>query len=258
VRVGTHNTFLPAPADRKQTQEFLSGRVRDAFRVNFNGSALSWLLGGVKGTASSGLMACSADADTDGVPNGRDNCPFVANPDQRDADGNGVGDACPADDVLGFEDPSAWRLDKGAAIFTSSVEHTQGAFSLQVTGGNYFELTSTVLDTRHLRALFPPMAPNAVAYDLFIPAPAPNPFWLGVSQLYVSVPSAGINHQFIGQVELTGRTLNAWNTLRVTLPGNVLAALATNRSDFTFHIGLNVPAGGPPFRFDNMKFVRTP
>jgi hypothetical protein len=48
------------------------------------------------------------------------------------------------------------------------------------------------------------------------------------------------------------------NTLRVTLPGNVLAALATNRTDFTFHIGLNVPAGGPPFRLDNMKFVQTP
>jgi hypothetical protein len=258
IRVGTHNTFQPAPADRQQTQEFLSGRVRDAFRVNFTGSPLSWLLGGVKGTASSGLMACSADADTDGLPNGKDNCPFVANPDQRDADGNGVGDACPADDALGFEDPSAWRLDTGTAIFTSSVEHTQGAFSLQVTGGNYFELTSTALDTRHLRALFPPAAPNAVAYDVFIPAPAPNPNWLGLSQLYVSVPSAGINHQFVGQVELTGRTLNAWNTLRVTLPGNVLAALATNRTDFTFHVGLNVPAGGPPFRLDNMKFVRTP
>jgi hypothetical protein len=258
VQVGTHNTFQPAPADRDQTQEFLSGRVRDAFRVSFNGSPLSWLLGGVKGTASTGLMACSADADADGLPNGRDNCPFVANPGQLDADGNGVGDACPADDALGFEDPSAWRLDKGTAMLVSSVEHTQGAFSLQVTGGNYLEITSTALDTSHLRALFPPATPNAVAYDVFIPAPPPNPYWLGLSQLYVSIPSAGIHHQFIGQVELTGRTLNAWNTLLITLPGNVLAALATNRTDFAFHIGLNVPAGGPPFRFDNMKFVRTP
>src|SRR5205823_3339977 len=36
------------------------------------------------------------DQDGDGVPNRRDNCPRVANPDQRDSDGNGVGDACEA------------------------------------------------------------------------------------------------------------------------------------------------------------------
>ncbi len=38
------------------------------------------------------------DPDGDGVPNGVDNCPTVANPDQADADGDGVGDACEAPD----------------------------------------------------------------------------------------------------------------------------------------------------------------
>lgn len=36
------------------------------------------------------------DADADGIPDVRDNCPAVANPDQDDRDGNGVGDACDA------------------------------------------------------------------------------------------------------------------------------------------------------------------
>lgn len=36
------------------------------------------------------------DADGDGIPNGADNCPAVANADQRDTDGNGIGDACEA------------------------------------------------------------------------------------------------------------------------------------------------------------------
>ena len=35
-----------------------------------------------------------ADADGDGVPDARDNCPSVANSDQSDSDGDGVGDAC--------------------------------------------------------------------------------------------------------------------------------------------------------------------
>jgi len=35
-----------------------------------------------------------ADADGDGIPNGSDNCPLIVNPDQADADQNGVGDVC--------------------------------------------------------------------------------------------------------------------------------------------------------------------
>ncbi len=34
------------------------------------------------------------DTDGDGVPDGSDNCPTVPNPDQADADGDGAGDAC--------------------------------------------------------------------------------------------------------------------------------------------------------------------
>ncbi|MGQ9674566.1 MAG: thrombospondin type 3 repeat-containing protein [Chloroflexota bacterium] len=38
------------------------------------------------------------DADQDGVPDGSDNCPNKANPTQKDADGDGLGDACDTDD----------------------------------------------------------------------------------------------------------------------------------------------------------------
>jgi hypothetical protein len=37
------------------------------------------------------------DSDGDGIPDSRDNCINVRNPDQRDSDGDGYGDACDAD-----------------------------------------------------------------------------------------------------------------------------------------------------------------
>src|SRR5918999_907547 len=44
-----------------------------------------------------GSSYASSDKDGDGVPNGRDNCLKVANPDQADLDGDSIGDVCDSD-----------------------------------------------------------------------------------------------------------------------------------------------------------------
>jgi hypothetical protein len=44
-------------------------------------------------------LAISGDADHDGIVNAKDNCPGVANPDQKDSDGDSIGDACQCADA---------------------------------------------------------------------------------------------------------------------------------------------------------------
>jgi Thrombospondin type 3 repeat len=42
------------------------------------------------------VATAPADVDNDGVPDSTDNCPLVANPDQKDSDADGIGDVCDA------------------------------------------------------------------------------------------------------------------------------------------------------------------
>jgi hypothetical protein len=57
----------------------------------------------LRSALAAALAAETADADGDGVPNGEDSCPTVANAAQTDVDMNGIGDACEPVDSDGDE-----------------------------------------------------------------------------------------------------------------------------------------------------------
>jgi hypothetical protein len=71
------------------------------------------------------LVVDGTDSDGDGIPDSSDNCPFEANTDQADKDGNGVGDVCEPPRVTG--------------IWTSAPVVTGQTVSLFVFG-DYFDL----------------------------------------------------------------------------------------------------------------------
>jgi len=70
-------------------QAFEQGRLR----ISPDGEVLlATVPGGVK--VYSPIDLVHEDRDGDGIENGKDNCPGVANPEQEDADGDGIGDVC--------------------------------------------------------------------------------------------------------------------------------------------------------------------
>jgi PKD repeat protein len=58
------------------------------------GFTVSDSTGGVYTKSKSNYIEIGIDTDHDGIPDSRDNCPTVYNPDQQDLDHDGVGDAC--------------------------------------------------------------------------------------------------------------------------------------------------------------------
>jgi hypothetical protein len=75
------------------------------------------------GTAPGGAAGASTDRDGDGILNEVDNCPDVANPDQLDSNGNGIGDACDTN-VAKLEDISP---KKGGSTLPVDVLYSLGA-----------------------------------------------------------------------------------------------------------------------------------
>ena len=149
--------------------------------------------------------------------------------------------------TFGFEDPTHWT---STVAVTSSTTHTQGAKSLAVAAKNYVEVTSAALPS--LTGVT-----GTIGLDVRLPSPQPNPYWYGFVQLLVSVPSKGVNNQFIGQVELTGKPLNQFFPVDFDLPQSLVATLqAGGYSDFRAKIVINVPFNATGnYLLDNLHFL---
>ena len=65
-----------------------------------------------------GFLELGTDIDSDGLPDCRDNCPRVANADQLDGDGNGIGDACEV--LVPLTDPDVSQRIEGLGLHSET------------------------------------------------------------------------------------------------------------------------------------------
>jgi len=94
---------------------------------------------------------------------------------------------------------------------------------------------------------------NKLSVDVRLPTQQQNPFWLGDLQVFITIPSAGINNLWIGQRLFQGQPLGTFRTQDFTLPAAVKTALASSRQDAQITLALNTGNCLAPVLIDNVR-----
>jgi hypothetical protein len=114
---GIPGTFFELPGSGIPGSFLDSNTVTGLIHNKFSSAQLGRYVFAVRG----GAPSTQADTDGDGVPDFLDNCPLIPNPDQRDSDFDGIGDAC-----------SSPNLQRGTAAFLQAL--SDGATTVAPTG----------------------------------------------------------------------------------------------------------------------------
>jgi hypothetical protein len=152
--------------------------------------------------------------------------------------------------VLGFEKPGAWTSPQAQlSVHTGRV--VEGIASLEVrTPAQFNAIVSPSFSTAGLT----PVGAK-VALDLHISPAQPNPSWVGNIEALISIPSAGIHNQWIGNEPLT--PLDRGEFVKVEfdqVPAATITALNAGPSDVKLQFNLNVTSNSGPYYLDNVRF----
>jgi hypothetical protein len=152
--------------------------------------------------------------------------------------------------VPGFERANGWSSPQGGiALVGAPVTQGQTALRVVPTSG-FAELDSIPFSTVNLVAAG--TTPTTASLDLERPNVTGG--WQGVVSMFVTIQSARVYNQYLGQVSLAGLPGGAFSPVSFTLPSAVGRALALGVNDVDIVVQLSVPAGTAPYYFDNLRF----
>jgi V8-like Glu-specific endopeptidase len=152
---------------------------------------------------------------------------------------------------FGLDDPQRPWTSTAFTPTLNTANKTEGTASLSVGSCGYRPLLSPAFKTTEIQ----PVA-SSLKLDVFVPATAnlSNPNWVGAVQLYVDIPSAGLNNLFIGQVELTPLTRARFSTIEFPLSVAVQNALRGSFSGAHLTIAVNSGSCNAALLIDNVRF----
>lgn len=155
---------------------------------------------------------------------------------------------------LSFENPSKpWsEVSVNVTLTTDITLKTEGESSMMLVGTNYMEFQSAVFSSADIDYYS-----NQLSLDVYVPSPQTDPNYTGMIQLYVSVPSANHNHEYVVQADLNGLTPGQWHTVTFALPSWVVDLFKGNYNDIVIGMTLNTNQTGDSFRIDNLRFTGT-
>jgi len=144
-------------------------------------------------------------------------------------------------DSFGFESPYAWTASAGT--ISAASQHVEGQQALGLQGFGYTELTS------------PPMSTLVNASDeLGLSIRLPQAVSWGQVQLFVSIPSLGLQNGWVDQAFLAGLPAGQFTDLTFDIPAHLMTYLTQDYSDLRFRIVINGPSTSAPYVFDNLHF----
>ena len=147
--------------------------------------------------------------------------------------------------VLGFETPLAdWTATSGTR--TQSSTRSEGSFSLGLSGTGSTTITSVPIDSLITVG-------DAFTVDVTLPTQQAGATF-GTIQLFIDLPSRGINMAFVGQRDLVGLPTARFNRLAYMLPANIRTQLQQTYSDLRVRLVLNAPNNGGTWLFDRASF----
>lgn len=147
-------------------------------------------------------------------------------------------------DILGFEEISDWNISTGG-IAHETVIITEGANSLEITGGGYQEIYTRPFEPGLSQAV------TGLSVDIFIGTNQPFS-WVGQLGLIVDAPSQGIHDRYISNSELTGLPIGSFSTINFTLSTEIGNLFYSGLSDLTIKFVLNTNSLSGPYYLDNV------